>query len=57
MEIYLGHTAEYWSELQKKVDQLNCEDLIEEIVELRGKVSFYESRIKECNNLILSRLS
>lgn len=44
---FLGHTIKYWLELEKKARQLNAVKLLEEIAELRGKVSFYESRLDE----------
>lgn len=48
----LGHTLEYWSELNSRAEaitdgSLYLPRLLEEIAELRGKVSFYESRVKE----------
>lgn len=49
MEVeFLGHTAKYWLELQRRVDEeINAPRLLEEIVELRSKISLYESRIEE----------
>jgi hypothetical protein len=47
MDTFLGHTMEYWLELQKKAEELAVTDYIEEIAKLRGKVSFYESRIQQ----------
>jgi plasmid maintenance system antidote protein VapI len=54
MDTYLGHTADYWLELQLRVDILGRSDekYIKEIAELKGKISFYESRIKEMNALL-----
>jgi len=49
METFLGHTIPYWLELEKKAKQLNVVKLIQEIAKLRGKVSFYESRLEEMN--------
>ena len=46
-DLFLGHTVKYWLELQQQVDTLNLKDMIREIAELRSKVSFYESRIKQ----------
>ena len=48
-DTFLGHTVKYWLELEKKARKLDVVKLIEEIAELRGKVSFYESRIDEMN--------
>ena len=50
MDTFLGHTIQYWIELQKKARQLNVVKLLEEIAELRGKVSFYESRLDEMDD-------
>lgn len=52
METYLGHDAKYWLELEKKARELNVVDFIEEIVSLRGKVNFYESRIEQLANFM-----
>lgn len=47
--LYLGHDARYWVELQKRAEEFNFTELIEEIAKLRGKVDFYESRIIQMN--------
>ena len=49
---YGGKPIAYWCELErlgKKAADLNAEHLILEIADLRAKVNFYESRIKEMN--------
>jgi len=46
----LGHSLEYWIELEKQAKSLDYDKLIEEIARLRAKVSFYESRIEEMNH-------
>jgi hypothetical protein len=51
MDTYLGHDIKYWLELQKKAEELKVVDFIQEIADLRGKISFYESRIKQMNDL------
>lgn len=58
METYMGHKVSYWMELQRRVDQLGKKDemYIEEICELRGKISFYEDRIKEMNKLLENKI-
>ena len=43
---FLGHDPKYWLELEKYAKKLDITDFIEEIATLRGKISFYESRIK-----------
>jgi len=54
MDQFLGRPIRYWIELQARFDASHARpiiaaDLIQEISELRGKLSFYESRIKEIN--------
>ena len=49
---YYGKPIAYWLELErlgKKAADLNAEHLIREIADLRAKVNFYESRIREMN--------
>lgn len=51
----LGHPPQYWFELERRFEAVaipNGVGLLTEIVELRGKVSFYESRIKQMAALI-----
>ncbi len=48
--LYLGHTAEYWLELEKKAKTLDVTEWLQEIATLRAKVSFYESRLKAIND-------
>ena len=45
----LGHTFRYWTELDERfrVAVPNGPDMLEEIVTLRGKLAFYESRIAD----------
>ena len=50
MDTYLGHDIKYWSELESKAQELGAVKWLEEIADLRAKVSFYESRIKEMNS-------
>lgn len=45
--LYMGYPTNYWAELQKKAEKLDVVKWLEEIAELRGKVSFYESRLDE----------
>lgn len=51
MEYFFGHTCEYWLELQRRVSPPEHRELIEEIARLRGRISFYESRIKDMAKL------
>lgn len=47
---FLGQEIKYWVELQKKAEELGVVDWLKEIAELRAKVGFYESRIKEMDD-------
>ncbi len=49
---FLGKPIKYWIELDKNIKEMSYEGLIKELVELRGKISFYESRIQEINNVM-----
>lgn len=50
---FLGHDTKYWVELQKIAKELDVIELnwLDETSKLRGKISFYESRIKQMNEL------
>lgn len=50
---FLGHPTNYWIELESKVEKLNYQHLIQEIADLRGKLSFCERRIKEMNDILI----
>lgn len=53
--IFLGQSLQYWLELQHRFATeipLSSPDLLEEIVELRGRINFYESRIKDMHSMI-----
>lgn len=52
MDRFLGHEIKYWLELQKMAEEINATDFIQEIVELKGKISFYESRIEQMSHLL-----
>lgn len=53
MEQFLGEPVPYWIELNRRFSELNpgdwlrCRELLKEVIELQGKVAFYESRIRE----------
>ncbi len=49
---FLGHTAEYWLELNRRPKELRLEDLLQEIVILKGQLEFVKSRIKDINIII-----
>lgn len=50
MDSFLGHSTTYWIELEKKAQELGVINWLQEVAELRAKVSFYESRLDEINN-------
>lgn len=52
MDLYLGHTAQYWLELEKKAMTLNVVDILDELANAYGKIGFYEKRIKDMHSLI-----
>ena len=53
---FLGHPVKYWlnlqAEFEKRNDYPETRRLFDEVIILRGKVSFYESRISEMSKLI-----
>lgn len=51
-DTFLGHTPQYWLELERKARELDAVDYIDEIATLRGKVSFYEDRITKMHNFM-----
>lgn len=55
---FLGETIQYWIEVKQRIETdhgFRASELISEIAELRAKVSFYESRIKELTGFMQSR--
>lgn len=48
---FLGETIDFWMEMKKGIDEKNTRELLREVVDLRGKISFYESRIEQMNTL------
>lgn len=52
METYLGHTAKYWLELEKRAEELGVINYLEEIAELRGKLSFVEDRLAQIKKVL-----
>lgn len=51
---FLGKDTAYWMELQQRAEELKVDKLIEEISMLRGKISFYESRLDELHNYMVT---
>lgn len=54
MEDYLGHSHSYWIELHARfeTDVPTGPRLLDEIVRLRGRLAFYESRLAEMAPLL-----
>lgn len=53
MDKFLGQTLQFWVELRMLADEKKLDaNLLEEVIELRGKINFYESRIKQMSELI-----
>lgn len=56
----MGHPISYWAELARRFEMEagpTAPALLHEIVELRGKVAFYESRIEQMATLLPRRAS
>jgi len=45
--IFMGQDEAYWIELKNRAEELDVTKLIKEIIDLRGTIAFYESRIAE----------
>jgi hypothetical protein len=55
---FLGHPVDYWMELDRRFTEDGAPDrsaLLQEVVDLRGKVAFYESRIEQMATLLPRR--
>lgn len=51
-QLYLGHTTKYWLELQQKALELDVVDYIQEIADLRGKLSLIQDRLNDINQVL-----
>lgn len=52
---YMGHDVNYWLELKMRADENKLDsNLLEEVIKLKGKVAFYESRIKQMTEIMES---
>ena len=51
-EHYLGHTIKYWIELNKRTKELNLENLLEEVVKLRGQLEFTKDRLAQITSIL-----
>ena len=58
MEIdkFLGQSFNFWIEVKEGLDKKGTVELIQEIADLRSKVSFYESRINQLSNFMQRKL-
>lgn len=52
LDKYLGEKPNFWLELKKDAEKEGKTNYIREIANLRGKISFYESRIKEMSEIM-----
>ena len=54
--MFLGETLEFWQELrsrlEKSPDSMTLKELLREVVALRGKVDFYETRIRQMSGVM-----
>lgn len=55
-DLFLGETTSFWLELRHRTEQapesLQVIALLNEVVQLRGRLSFLESRVKEMHKVI-----
>lgn len=57
---WLGHSPQYWAELDRRFQNEagpTAAALLQEIVDLRGKIAFYESRIEQMATQLPRRVS
>ncbi len=47
MEEFLGESFDFWVGIREELEKEGTTDLYREIIKLRGKINFYESRIKQ----------
>ena len=51
--LFLGESVSFWLELRKRLDEqpdrLERRALLNEVLALRGKVAFYEERVRQMN--------
>jgi len=52
VDCFLGESVDFWAEVKKDLHKKGKMELTREIVELRSKVSFYESRIKQLSDFM-----
>ena len=47
MDTFLGEKVGFWIALKERINKIDATDMMREIVSLRARVSFYESRFDE----------
>ena len=55
MDSVLGHSTQFWLELERSFANSQgvfAVDLLEEVVMLRGRVSYYEDRIRQMHSVM-----
>ncbi len=50
--MFLGHPMAFWARMNQAMAERGTEDLLVEMVPLRGKVSFYENRIEQIHGMV-----
>ena len=53
---FMGHDMEYWAELERDAIKNDKTDYIQEIANLRARVSFYESRINQLHKFMVRKI-
>jgi hypothetical protein len=49
---FLGHPIEYWIELNKRPKELKVEELLREIVVLKGQLQFTKEKLDYINKVL-----
>lgn len=53
--LFMDKPVEYWLEIERRLNEnatLDAQKLLGEVVQLRGKISYYEARIAEMATLL-----
>jgi len=54
-EIFLGKPISYWIEMKQGLQEKDPNEYLDEIVRLRGLISYYESKIKQLSEFMEKR--
>jgi len=54
-EIFLGKPISYWIEMKQELQEKDPNEYLDEIVRLRGLISYYESKIKQLSEFMEKR--